>query len=239
MAQTTIAGVFITDNTIDGTKIALGSDAQGDVMYYNGTDWVRLGFGTDGHFLKTQGTGANPLWAAAGGGSLTLLQTQVADDSADLTLTGLASAYGSMLIVISDLRFSSNASMYMQVGTDSSLLSGSSDYDYHISSPDKNSNSYYAINSSGDSKISFGGTVVGNDTGEGFAATLWLNRPGNGNISPVFMGNTVWVDSVGTLHGGVVAARLKAVTNITRLFFWPSTGQFTSGRISIYGVAHA
>lgn len=49
-------------NKIDGTKIALGSDAQGDVMYYNGTDWTRLAAGTSGQMLKTNGTGANPSW---------------------------------------------------------------------------------------------------------------------------------------------------------------------------------
>ena len=71
-----ITGAKIAANTITGDKIALGSDAQGDVMYYNGTDWVRLGFGTSGHFLKTQGTGANPLWAAAGGGPDQASQTE-------------------------------------------------------------------------------------------------------------------------------------------------------------------
>lgn len=47
--------------------IALGSDAQGDVMYYNGTNYVRLAAGTDGYFLKTQGASANPVWAAGAG----------------------------------------------------------------------------------------------------------------------------------------------------------------------------
>lgn len=62
----------IADNSVDGTDIALGSDAQGDVMYYNGTDWVRLAAGTSGQFLQTQGAGANPLWAAsAGSGTVT------------------------------------------------------------------------------------------------------------------------------------------------------------------------
>ena len=56
----------IEDNSVTGAKIALGSDAQGDVMYYNGSDWARLAAGTSGHFLKTQGTGANPAWAGAG-----------------------------------------------------------------------------------------------------------------------------------------------------------------------------
>ena len=62
----TNAGVAsIQANSVDGTHIALGSDAQGDVMYYDGTNWARLGYGTSGHFLKTQGSSANPTWAAA------------------------------------------------------------------------------------------------------------------------------------------------------------------------------
>jgi hypothetical protein len=51
---------------VTGPMIAMGSDAQGDILYYNGTSYVRLGAGTSGHFLKTQGAGANPTWAASG-----------------------------------------------------------------------------------------------------------------------------------------------------------------------------
>jgi len=68
-------------NTTYWNKMAQGSDlgaisglAQGDIVYYNGTDWVRLGAGTSGQFLKTQGSGANVTWADAGGG---LTSTQV------------------------------------------------------------------------------------------------------------------------------------------------------------------
>lgn len=39
--------------------------SQGDVIYYNGTAWVRLAAGTAGQFLKTLGAGANPAWATA------------------------------------------------------------------------------------------------------------------------------------------------------------------------------
>ena len=47
-----------------GTDItSLAGLAQGDVLYYNGTSWVRLGAGTSGQYLKTNGTGANPAWA--------------------------------------------------------------------------------------------------------------------------------------------------------------------------------
>ncbi|MBI3089254.1 MAG: hypothetical protein HYY96_01185 [Candidatus Tectomicrobia bacterium] len=66
-ASGSIVGTMIAVNTIKGTHIALGSDAQGDVMFYNGTDWARLAAGTSGQFFKTQGAGANPLWAGVPG----------------------------------------------------------------------------------------------------------------------------------------------------------------------------
>ena len=59
----------IANNSVDGTDIALGSDAAGDVMYYDGTDWVRLPKGTDGQVL-TLASGV-PSWAAASGGGIT------------------------------------------------------------------------------------------------------------------------------------------------------------------------
>ena len=58
----TIVGDDIADNSIGGTKIALSNHAQGDIMYYDGSNWVRLGAGTAGQSLKTAGSGANPYW---------------------------------------------------------------------------------------------------------------------------------------------------------------------------------
>ena len=41
---------------------------QGDIIYFNGTDWVDLAPGTNGQYLQTQGAGANPQWATVSGG---------------------------------------------------------------------------------------------------------------------------------------------------------------------------
>ena len=62
-ADNSVTTAKILNNAVDGTKIAIGSDAQGDVLYYTGTDYARLPAGTSGDFLKTQGSGANPVWA--------------------------------------------------------------------------------------------------------------------------------------------------------------------------------
>lgn len=48
----------------DLSDVVITSAAQGDILYFNGTNWVNLAAGTNGHFLKTQGAAANPVWAA-------------------------------------------------------------------------------------------------------------------------------------------------------------------------------
>ena len=58
----TVSTSILGDNSVTGPKIAMGSDAQGDVLYYNGTDYVRLGPGTSGQALTTGGAGANVSW---------------------------------------------------------------------------------------------------------------------------------------------------------------------------------
>ena len=61
----------IQANSVEGTHIALGSDASGDVMYNNGTNYVRLGKGSDDEVL-TLASGV-PSWAAApGAGSVSI-----------------------------------------------------------------------------------------------------------------------------------------------------------------------
>ena len=51
----------ILDNNVTLAKLDDGT--QGDILYYGASGApARLGFGTSGDFLKTQGTGANPVW---------------------------------------------------------------------------------------------------------------------------------------------------------------------------------
>jgi hypothetical protein len=40
----------------------ISSAAQGDILYRGASAWARLGAGTAGQVLKTNGTGANPAW---------------------------------------------------------------------------------------------------------------------------------------------------------------------------------
>ena len=60
----TVSNIQIAANAVDGTHIALGSDAAGDVMYYNGTNYVRLAKGTAGQVLTVNSGATAPEWAA-------------------------------------------------------------------------------------------------------------------------------------------------------------------------------
>jgi hypothetical protein len=61
IANSAVTTAKIAANAVDGSKIAMGSDAAGDILYYNGTDYVRLAKGTDGQVLKS---GTAPGWVS-------------------------------------------------------------------------------------------------------------------------------------------------------------------------------
>lgn len=68
------------------TDFAGISASQGDVLYYNGTHWVRLAAGTSGYFLKTLGAGANPAWASIPGGGDALTSNPLSQFAATTSL---------------------------------------------------------------------------------------------------------------------------------------------------------
>jgi hypothetical protein len=62
------------DATLTQVLDLVGSAAQGDILYRGASTWTRLGAGTSGQYLQTQGAAANPQWATvsgSGGGTKT------------------------------------------------------------------------------------------------------------------------------------------------------------------------
>jgi hypothetical protein len=57
-------------NGTDGTDLTSTLTTQGDIVYRNASGLARLGAGTSGQVLQTNGTGANPSWVDASGGHL-------------------------------------------------------------------------------------------------------------------------------------------------------------------------
>ena len=58
--------VQIDDNSVDGSAISLTSQAQGTIMYFNGSNWVVLPTGSAGQAILSGGAGANLTYGSAG-----------------------------------------------------------------------------------------------------------------------------------------------------------------------------
>jgi hypothetical protein len=66
-----------TTATFTVTDLTIASEAQGDILYRNATNWVRLAPGTSGQALVTSGAGANPYWGTPSVGSASSLANNV------------------------------------------------------------------------------------------------------------------------------------------------------------------
>lgn len=112
----------IADNAVTGAKISMGSDAQGDILYYNGADYDRLPAGTAGQVLKTNGAGANPQWVdPPSGGGMTLLGTIATTSGTTQSLSGLNLAGYDRLILSVDGVYNAGSGNYI-------LSDGTSDF---------------------------------------------------------------------------------------------------------------
>ena len=65
IVDTKLATISTADK-VNTSALITTSEAQGDILYNDGDSWERLGPGTSGYFLKTQGAAANPIWSVVG-----------------------------------------------------------------------------------------------------------------------------------------------------------------------------
>lgn len=104
-------GTFtIQDNAVDGTDIQLSSNAAGDLMYYNGTDWVRLAAGTTGQLLQSNGTGA-PSWVNTNAKSWDIL------GNTGTTAPAAPSTYGTSTFGANENHLGTNDAQDLAIGT--------------------------------------------------------------------------------------------------------------------------
>ena len=84
-------------NSVDGSHLKIGIPVVGDVIYYNGTDYIRLAKGTAAQVLTMNGGATAPSWAAAAegggpalgaGGANTIIRTNLKTISENLTFVG-------------------------------------------------------------------------------------------------------------------------------------------------------
>ena len=90
----TVANIQIAANAVDGTHIALGSDAAGDVMYYNGTNYIRLAKGTAEQVLTMNSGATAPSWVTVAGGAGNAVGISFTSPTVDADITFSAGENG-------------------------------------------------------------------------------------------------------------------------------------------------
>ena len=86
VADGSITTAKLADNAVTGAKIALGSDAAGDIMYHNGTDYIRLAKGTANQVLQINSGATAPEWAGVTATEIAadaVGASELADDAVD------------------------------------------------------------------------------------------------------------------------------------------------------------
>ena len=105
IAPGVIVAQDIATNAVNGTHLAMGSDAAGDTLYYDGTDYVRLAKGTAGQVLTMNGGATAPEWATGtggGGGGSAFVEDEFTGDgtTTSFTLSTSASSEESIMVFI-------------------------------------------------------------------------------------------------------------------------------------------
>ena len=92
----------IADNQVTGAKIAMGSDAAGDILYYNGTDYVRLAKGTALQQLRINSGASAPEWATITASQDYEYVSSATQDggSAHIEFTNMADGYDYIYVIV-------------------------------------------------------------------------------------------------------------------------------------------
>ena len=103
----TVVAADVADNAVTGAKIAMGSDAAGDILYYNGTDYIRLAKGTASQHLAINSGATAPEWVTAVGGgpslgTLSVIRTNAKTISENITFAGTENGMSAGPITIAD-----------------------------------------------------------------------------------------------------------------------------------------
>lgn len=172
--------------------------------------------------------------------NLVVIGTVAADDSATLTVTGLSSTYDIYLVTGSDIiPATDSAQMQIRLGDSSGVDSGGSDYQWERTVRGIGASTYTSVESTGDTDMQITSGGVGNATGEGGGFVLWLTNPGDATSRPRIEGTSVQLTGGTALAGSTFVGTRTAVITVDRIQFLFSAGNVTSGRFTVWGLAHA
>ena len=247
----TVSTAMIADDAVTLAKLAAGTD--GELLTWDASgNPTTVGAGSSGHFLKSQGAGSVPVFAAVpASGAMTLIDTEAPSAGASaITLTGIDATYATYFFKGDDLFGSETESIpYLRLGDSSGVDSGGSDYAW--SCEDEGMKATAAGTSAtapvfnrdnADAQIEMCGDSleVGEQTGEGCHFIGWLHGARATKSYPILHGLLSYNNHSSTLptQTRFNGARLTNLTT-TSITFLFNTGTIQGGRFSLFGIKNA
>lgn len=184
--------------------------------------------GTNGQVLQTNGSGALS-FATITSGSLVYISQITANNSATADFTGIGSTYKTYLVTFSSvLPATDNVTFRMRTSTDngSNYDSGISDYSVMNLGGAASNESFYDIAFS-----------VGNASGEGGVfGHLYLFNPSNSTVWTTFQSTATNVNNSNAITMASRSGARKANADVDAIRFYFSSGNITSGTVTLYGI---
>jgi hypothetical protein len=128
--------------------------------------------------------------------------------------------------------------MKLRVGDSSGVDSGGSDYHSVMGYLSSDSTAITLVKSTGTSGIS-AHVGLGNSTGEGGGGMAYLVRPGDGTTFPNIVGTSSDTPDNPARHRAQwFSGRRTSVITLDRIQLIMPSGNITSGRLTVWGIAH-
>ena len=213
---------------------------QGDLLYKGASDLERLPKGTAAQVLTMNGGATAPSWATpAGGGAWNIIDTAVISSAVPtLTVTGLdTSVYETFVIRVTNfIPVTDGRSFRMRLGDSGGIDTGSTDYGYVYLSQ-QGGNHGPSVNGSNGADGIMIDNYSGNASGENFSVTATLSCAA-ASLKPHlhFTSSSVNANGNSMTHHGV--GHRTAAINVTQVQVYFSSGNISSGRMTVWGIAH-
>ena len=255
-AETALTTGNLADDIVTEAKIAndaislaeLKSGMDGELITWDASgNPTTVGAGTSGHFLKSQGAGSVPVFAAAGGGSMTFISSVTASDSATVAFTsGIDATYEEYIIKGVNIH-SANDDVYFYAvaGTSGPSYLTTNEYDWRVDGA-SDAGTSAADGGSDFARIGFhkdsgSGEMLGNAAAEMMDIEFVLRAPNthpqNDNWKKFFI-RTVHTQAASG-QGAYVSTgggQIKETSAITAIKFQFSSGNISSGNFYLYGI---
>ena len=229
-------------NGTNGTDVGTTITTQGDLLYRDASGLQRLGAGTSGQFLKTNGSGANPAWATLSSDFVKITSTNITSSVASVDIDGFFddTTYGGYVVYGHGIELSAGSDIRLRVRQSNTLVSGANysfviNYSYWSSGGAGNS---YGVNRSSTSIRMFDWSRKDSSSIANFH--FHFSRPTVAGLTKNFHGqyysngessNTYW--SSANNFGGEYEGNTSALSGIT---LFPVAGNMTAGSIVMYGL---